>query len=99
MPRTEELSGLPDSPGVSPKKIIALDNAIEAWRAVVDKRMKLTEQECAARDRVLEVMHDRGVTTYLYHDTSDKDKLVEIIAGKEKVKFKNPEDKDDEEKD
>jgi hypothetical protein len=91
---TPDLKGLPETPGVSPKKIVALDNAIEKWRSIVEKRMLLTKDEVAARDRVLEVMHEKGVTVYLYHDPQDADKEVRIVAAKEKVSYKNPEDND-----
>jgi len=88
---TPDLSGLPEAPGVSRKKIIALDNAVEAWRDIVEKRMALTEKECEARQRVLDVMHEKGVQSYRYLD-GDIEKVLVIIPGKEKVKLKNPDD-------
>jgi hypothetical protein len=87
---TAELSGLPDAPGVSAKRIIQLDNAIEKWRDILEKRMSLTEQEILARDRVLEVCHEKGITSYRYRD-NDIDKVLVVVVGKEKVKLKNPE--------
>lgn len=87
---TQELPGV-EGEGVSQKRIIALDNAIGAWRSVVEKRMNLTEEECAAREKVMEVMHAENVTVYRYLGADDEVKIVELIVG-EKVKFKNPED-------
>jgi hypothetical protein len=87
MPNTTELPGV-EGPGVSTKRIVALDNAIERWRDIVEQRMGLTEKEIQARDRVLEVCHEKGVTKYNYRD-NDVDKVLVVIVGKEKVKLKN----------
>ena len=87
---TEDLKGLPETPGVAAKRIIALDNAIENWRDIVEKRMALTEQEIAARDRVLKVCHEKGIVKYNYRD-NDTEKVLVVIPGKDKVKLKNPE--------
>jgi len=92
---TTDLPGV-EGPGVSNKRIVSLDNAIEKWRDIVTSRMSLTEKEIEARDRVLEVCHEKGVTKYNYRD-NDVDKVLVVIPGKEKVKLKNPETATDDE--
>ena len=86
MAKTLELPGV-EGEGVAQKKIIALDNAVLEWRGFVDKRMALTKKEVEASQRVLEVMHAKGVTSYRYQD-GDTEKMLVLVAGKEKVKLK-----------
>lgn len=96
MSGTPDLSGLPETPGVSRKKIIALDNAVGEWREAVEKRMKLSEVEVEKREHVLDIMIQKNVTTYRYMD-NDVEKILVIVPGKDKPKLKLPEkDGDDE---
>jgi hypothetical protein len=86
MPRTADLPGV-EGEGVAPKRIKALDNACGKWRAVVAQRQSLTEEEVKARDKVLSLMHEHGVTKYHYYDDDDEKKLL-CIEANEKVKLK-----------
>ena len=85
--KTEELPGV-EGEGVSVKKIKRLDNAITAWRGFVEERMALTESEVAARDKVVSIMHEEGITKYPYWASDDEQKLV-VLDKTEKLKLKN----------
>ena len=86
MPKQDDMPGI-EGPGVAPKRIKKLDNAVAQWRATVAARQELTEKECESRDKVLAMMHAEGITQYHYYDEDDKKKLL-IIEGTEKVKLK-----------
>ena len=86
MTKTDDLPGV-EGEGVAPKRIKALDNACGKWRAIVAERQLLTEKECEARDKVLALMHEHGVTKYHYYDDDDEKKLL-CIEANEKVKLK-----------
>ena len=87
--KTEELPGV-EGEGVTPKKIKALDTAIDDWRAIVQKRMDLTEKEVEASQRVTDLMHKHGLTAYPYWVDDETQKLV-VLEGKEKLKLKKAE--------
>ncbi len=88
--RTEELSGI-EGEGVAPKKIKRLDNAINAWRSHVTERMDILEKEVAARDKVVAIMHEEGLTSYPYWITDDEKKLV-VLDSTEKLMMKKASD-------
>lgn len=81
--KTEDLPAM-TGPGVGTNKIKALDVAVEAWRDVVDKRMALTKKEVETRQKVVDLMHQNGLTNYPYGD----EQQVVLVAGQEKVKVK-----------
>ena len=72
--------------GVSPKKIKALDTAIDDWRSAVEKRMALVEKEIEAGAKVVELMHKHDVTAYPYYDGDDNRKICRLTS-KEKLKL------------
>lgn len=88
--KTEELPGV-EGEGVSPKKIRALDTAIDAWRDLVEKRMALTKREVEARDKVIELMHKNALELYIYQTGDDEQKKV-ILDSKEKLSLKRVEE-------
>lgn len=88
--RTEELPGV-EGEGVSPKKIKRLDNAINAWRSYMTERMDVLEKEVEARNKVVSIMHEEGVTSYPYWVTDDEKKMV-VLDSTEKLKLKKAED-------
>lgn len=91
MVKTDELPGV-EGAGVAPqKRIESLDNAIEEWRANVEKRMALTKKECESRDKVIELMHKNGVTRYPWSNSDDEEKILRLDAT-EKLKLAKPED-------
>lgn len=87
MAKTDDLPEMTGD-GVAPKKIKKLDNAIEAWRGFVEKRMELTESEVAARDKCIFIMHAEGLTKYPYWVSDDEQKLL-VLESNEKLKLKN----------
>lgn len=93
MKTTDELPGV-EGPGVSPKKIKRLDNAIANWRENVTNRMALTEKEVASRGKVMLIMNEEGVAKYTYQESDDEQKIVELDKT-EKLKFKNAATPDD----
>ena len=87
MAKTEELQGI-EGEGVGPvKKIKSLDTAIDEWRSIVEKRMKLTESEVEASQKVTDLMHKHNLTAYPYWVDDETQKLV-VLEGKEKLKLK-----------
>lgn len=73
--------------GVSPVRIKALDNRVEKWRGIVTARMELTEQEVISKAAVVEMMHEKNLTTYTFYDDNDEKRIVSLTA-KESLKFK-----------
>src|SRR5271170_5009445 len=93
MAKTDELDGI-EGKGVSPqKRIKSLDNAIEEWRANVDKRTVLTKKECESRQVVIDLMHKHSVTRYPWSNSDDEEKILKLDAT-EKLKLSKPEDED-----
>jgi hypothetical protein len=87
--KTEELPGV-TGPGVGKRAIKELDAAIEEWRGIVDKRMKLTEKEVEARTAVINLMHSNGLSAYEWQDADDTKRIVKLTST-EKVKLEKPE--------
>jgi hypothetical protein len=83
--RTDDLPAMTGD-GVAPVKIKALDNRVEKWREIVAERMAMTEKEVEARDAVIEVMREKGIQSYVWHDGDDTKRLVKLVA-KEKLKL------------
>lgn len=77
--------------GVSPqKKIKALEDAVEVWRDYVDKRMVLTKKEVESKNKVVELMHKHGVTSYPITLGDDNERVLELDTT-EKLKLSKPE--------
>jgi hypothetical protein len=93
MAKTDELPGV-EGEGVAPqKRIKSLDNAIEEWRANVEKRMALTKKECESRQLVIDLMHKHSVTRYPWSNSDDEEKILRLDAT-EKLKLAKPEDEE-----
>lgn len=81
-----------DFPGMERPSIKAIDNAAEEYVQIRDKRMKLTENEVAAKTKLMDVMeknYDKlgidgdGNRIYRY------DEMVVIFSDKKNVKVKH----------
>ncbi len=79
--------------GVAPIKIPAIDKAARAYVSVRDDRMALTEKECAAKTKLVEVVHanemaigrnPKGEVVYRFDDLQ-----VVLKGGKENVKVRS----------
>lgn len=88
-------------PGTERQSIPEIEEAAEKYRAVRDKRMRLTEQEVAAKVNLLQVLieHENELTpngnderVYRYDD-----EIVILKSGKRNVKVKAAMDGADEE--
>jgi hypothetical protein len=93
MAKTEDLNGMTGE-GVSPKRIKAIDDATDEWRAAVTKRQNLLEKEVELRDAVVALMHKHGVTKYRYNVDDDTTKLL-VLVGSEKLKLAKEESEED----
>lgn len=82
--------------GVAPKKIKRLDNAIAAWRSIVEQRMNLTENEVVARDKVQTIMQEEKLTKYPYwvDDETQKDVVLDETVKVKMTKHKDNGDAD-----
>lgn len=89
--KTSELPGV-EGEGVAPKRIKVLDDAIDEWREIVSKRTALSEKEKEAKERVNHIMHDKGLTIYLYTDEGDVEKECVIV---DSVKLRRVKDSDE----
>ncbi len=65
-PEQEEI-GL-TGPGVERKKIKPLEDAIDAWNVIKEKRMGLTEKEIEAKAAVRVLMEKHGLELYRYDE-------------------------------
>jgi len=74
--------------GVSRPKIKALEEAIDAWNSVKEKRMKLTKTEVEKRDAVLALMKQHQLEEYQFDD----DRKVVVKNGVKVEKLEGPED-------
>lgn len=79
--------------GVAPIKIPAIDKAARVYISVRDDRMALTEKECAAKSKLVEVVHEHetaigrnpeGALIYRFDDLQ-----VTLKGGKENVKVRS----------
>lgn len=86
-------------PGTERPKIKEIDEAAEAYVSVRDKRMSLTEQEVAAKQQLVNLMHAHadeigrdaeGGLTYRYSDM-----LVTLKPKEEVLKVKHVSDEDE----
>lgn len=84
MPRIKQ-GDLPaiEGEGVAPKRIKALEVAADNYVDRRDTRMKLTEEEVAARSKLAELMKQHNLTIYRFGDEQ-----VEVKPGKDKVKVR-----------
>lgn len=87
--------------GVAPLKIPAIDKAARAYISVRDDRMALTEKECAAKTKLVEVVHEheqaigrnpKGELLYRFDDLQ-----VTLKGGKENVKVRSVDSPTDDE--
>lgn len=69
-------------PDLEPPNIPRLNDAAETYRIARDERMRLTEEEVEAADKLLALMHEHKLTTYEF------DGLVVTVDTAEKVKVK-----------
>lgn len=77
--------------GVAPqKKIPAIEKAADNYVTARDERMLLTKKEVETRTNLSTVMHENGLTRYIYDD-----QLVICEPGKDKIKVKAVNDPDD----
>lgn len=67
-----------------------VESAAEAYQDVKLKRVKLFEQEKAARKTLHDLMRSHGLTVY---ETDDLE--IELVAAEEKVKVRAKKEKDD----
>jgi hypothetical protein len=79
-------------PGVEAPSIPEIEDAAEGLRTIREKRMKLTTQEVVAAENLRQVMHDHKTEIYRYDDY-----IVELKAGKEKVKVRLDRDGEEDE--
>lgn len=89
-PRTEDLPGV-EGPGVAPVRIPEVDRLADDYIKERDKRVRLTPREIAAKQKLIEALHEHkeltgpdGTLTYRY-DTV----LITLEPGKEKLKVKD----------
>lgn len=82
-----------EMPGMERPKIVDIEKAAEYYREVRDRRMKLTEDETAAKVHLMEVIKSHadelgkaedGSISYRFDET-----LVTLKPGKENVKVKS----------
>lgn len=85
MAKTEEFPNI-QGKGVSLIRIKRLDNAVEAWRAIVADRQTQTEKEVKARDKCVDIMHQEGLQSYRYWEDDDNAKDL-VLVGAEKLKL------------
>ncbi len=94
-----EISG----PGVTPVRIRVIDNALDEYIPLKEKRCKLTPQEVAAKLKVIEKMHEHadklgkngdGSLVYRRDDT-----LIVLKPGREKLSLRDANDDGEEEED
>lgn len=91
-PKQDDIPGV-EGEGVSLKKIRRLDDAIDAWREAVEKRMKLSLTEIEKRDRVLTIMHEEGLSRYRW--TDDRNVVLKDGVKVEKIKTAKNGDEDE----
>jgi len=77
-------------PGAERKTIGEIDAAAEAYVSARDERMKLTEQEVASRDALIQVMKKHKVD--VYRADASPPLVVTLIPGEDKVKVTRADD-------
>lgn len=80
-PTTEDLNGM-EGPGVARRKIKPLEDAIDAWNSVKEKRMALTEKEAEAKAAVRLLMEKNEVAIYRYGEGDHEVVLVENVKNR-----------------
>jgi hypothetical protein len=85
--KTDDLPGV-EGEGVSRKKIKGLEDAIETWNGIKEKRMALTKKEIEARAVVESLLTKHELKRYQYDDDHEV-----IVENKLKVhKLSEPDD-------
>ena len=91
-PKPQELTGLPEGPGVSPVVIPELTKAAQDYIRERDKRCAMTPKEIAAKQKLMEVVHanverlgrnPKGQIVYAFDD-----QILIVKPGKETLQVK-----------
>ena len=91
MPKSSQTEIPMTGEGVERKVIKPLEDAIEAWNSIKEKRMALTEKEIAAKAVVTALMERHEVKLYQYDD----DHEVVLLDTVKSRKIKQAGDEDD----
>ena len=74
-------------PGMERKVVKEVSDAAEKYVDARDKRIKMLTKEIELKDLLADKMHKNNLVTY-----RDESLLVEIVAGKEKIKVSEAEE-------
>jgi hypothetical protein len=89
-------------PGTERTKIKEIEDAAEAYVSIRDKRIKLTEQECSAKEKLIELMQQNKAKLSLNsegHFVYTYDEELVILTDKVNVKVKRAVSYDDSDED
>jgi hypothetical protein len=98
--RTAELPGV-DGPGVSPKQIAEVEKLADAYVDARDARMRRTEVEVAAKDKLAEALHkhakeigqnpETGEIRYVYRGGDKDRRVISLKPSDERLNVKDVE--------
>jgi len=80
--------------GVSRKQIKALEDAIDEWNSVKERRMKLTETEVEKKSAVLALMHKHELKEYFFGEDADRKVVLKDMVKVERIKTLEDEDEE-----
>jgi hypothetical protein len=99
-PRTAELPGV-DGPGVAPKHIAEVEKLADAYVDARDARMRRTEVEVKAKEKLAEALHkhadeigknpDTGEIKYVYRGGEKDRRVITLKPSDEKLNVKDVE--------
>ena len=63
-------------PGMVPKAVADIEDAMEEYRTIRDERMAMTQRECEANEKLVKAMRGHHVTEYTSPDGKGKAEII-----------------------